>query len=55
MVELLLIFIKEPFFDDLRTTKQLGYIASSDTNLHSGIIGMKFLVVSSTADAHSIR
>ena len=50
ILELLLIHVKEAFFDDLRTTKQLCYIAQSALNLNSGVTGIKFVVVSSTAD-----
>ena len=40
-------FVNEPFFDDLRTKQQLGYVVASLTRVHRDVISNIFLVQSS--------
>jgi secreted Zn-dependent insulinase-like peptidase len=40
-------YLNEPFFDDLRTKQQLGYVVFSRSVNHRDIIGCQFLVQSS--------
>jgi insulysin len=44
---LLMQYLNEPFFDDLRTKQQLGYVVFSRSVNHRDIVGCQFLVQSS--------
>lgn len=52
--ELLKTYIKEPFFSDLRTLKQLAYLVRTQVDIERGVIGLKFTIVSSNTDASSV-
>ena len=44
---ILMQYLNEPFFDDLRTKQQLGYVVFSRSHNHRDVIGCQFLVQSS--------
>jgi secreted Zn-dependent insulinase-like peptidase len=54
MLEILKTYVKEPFFNDLRTLKQLAYYVATVVRVNRGILGMYFLLVSSNADPLSV-
>ena len=52
--ELIKTYIKEPFFNELRTLKQLAYLVRTNVDIERGVIGMVFTIVSSNTDANSV-
>lgn len=54
MMDILKTYVKEPFFNDLRTLKQLAYYVGTTVRVNRGILGMYFLLVSSNADPLSV-
>jgi len=52
--ELLKTYIKEPFFNELRTLKQLAYLVRTNVDVERGVIGLVFTIVSSNTDASSV-
>ena len=53
LLEILKVYIKEPFFNELRTKKQLAYYVSSKVCETRGVLGMHFILVSSNTDPKS--
>ena len=51
MIDLLTHMMNEPVFDQLRTKDQFGYSVSCDSRWTCGIMGIHFVVVSSTKSA----
>jgi nardilysin len=49
LLMILTIYIKEPFFDELRTRRQLAYNVQTALRNNRGVLGMLFLLVSSNA------
>jgi len=47
-------YIKEPFFDQLRTQKQLAYYLTAYSQNTRGILSLLFLLISSNADPHAV-
>ena len=47
-------YIKEPFFDQLRTQKQLAYYLTAYSQHNRGILSLCFLLISSNADPYAI-
>ena len=47
-------FLSEPFFDDLRTKQQLGYVVASLMRVHRDVITNIFLVQSSKMSAEGL-
>lgn len=54
LTDLLENFLEEPFFDELRTKQQIGYIVSSYSHKMRGIFHFMFMVQSSTHSPESI-
>jgi nardilysin len=54
MLDLLAHMMMEPFYDQLRTKDQFGYVVSCDSRWTSGVMGLYFSVVSSTKSAVSV-
>ena len=52
---LLVHVLKEPFFTQLRTREQLGYLVSARYTTAKGRLHVVFSVVSKTADPHALR
>ena len=52
-LDLLSHMMQEPFYDQLRTKDQFGYSVSCDSRWTCGIMGIHFVVVSSTKSAVS--
>ena len=52
-------FLQEPFFNDLRTNQQLGYVVMCRPTVNRDVVGAKFLVQSPTRScqyqAHSVN
>lgn len=51
VMDMLIHLMEEPLYDQLRTKEQFGYRVSCDTRWTSGVMGMKFAVVTSTKSA----
>jgi hypothetical protein len=54
-LDLLEHILSEPFFNDVRTKKQMGYNVSCDTKLTYGVPGFSFQVVSSSHELSEIQ
>jgi len=52
-------FLQEPFFNELRTKQQLGYVVMCRPSMNRDVVGAKFLVQSPTRSceyqAHSVN
>lgn len=51
---LLVSYIKEPFFDKLRTEKQLAYYLRAYQNNTRGVLSLNFILISSNTPPHAI-
>lgn len=51
---LLVNYIKEPFFDKLRTEKQLAYYLRAYQGNTRGVLSLNFILISSNTPPHAI-
>lgn len=47
-------YIDEPYFNELRTQKQMAYYLAVTIENTRGVLGLKFILVSSTRDPKNI-
>jgi len=52
---LLVQFLGQPFFADLRTQQQLGYLVSASSEYSNGMAGVKFRVQSANTPCHEVQ
>lgn len=54
IMELIKVHAKEPFFNELRTNKQLAYYVGTRVKPFRGVLGLYFILVSSNTDPFGV-